>query len=60
MERLDQFVENGQYFVIRMKDNVELHRRYSLRRLSSSSSVMEDLTCQPGTPQCRSKNGIEL
>ncbi|KMY57632.1 transposase [Geobacillus stearothermophilus] len=55
IERLDRFVEQHQLFVIRMKDNIELHQKKSLKRLSStSSSVQADFTCQLGTKQCRS------
>lgn len=50
------FAENGQLFVIRMKENVEIHRRHRLQRLvSSDSNVIVDFTCQLGTKQCRSK-----
>ena len=39
-----------------MKDNVEIHQKKSLKRLSSSSSsIVADFTCQLGTKQCRSK-----
>lgn len=56
IERIDQFAENGQLFVIRMKENVEIHRRHRLQRLvSSNSNVIADFTCQLGTKQCRSK-----
>jgi len=53
---MDQFVEQKQPFVIRMKDNVEIHQKKSLKRLSSSSSsILADFTCQLGAKQCRSK-----
>lgn len=56
IERLDRFVEQKQPFVIRMKDNVEIHQKRSLKCLSSSSSsIVADFTCQLGTKQCRSK-----
>ncbi|MDO0878253.1 IS4 family transposase [Anoxybacillus gonensis] len=56
IERLDRFVKQKQPFVIRMKDNVEIHQKKSLKRLSSSSSsIVADFTCQLGTKQCRSK-----
>lgn len=55
IERIDRFVEQNQLFVIRMKDNVEIHQKKSLKRLSSaSSSILADFTCQLGTKQWRS------
>lgn len=36
--RLDQFKEQHQYFVIRLRDNVELHQPRSLRRMDSPDS----------------------
>ena len=56
IERIDRFVKQKQPFVIRMKDNVEIHQKKSLKRLcSSSSSIVADFTCQLGTKQYRSK-----
>ncbi len=56
IERIDKFVEQKQLFVIRVKDNVEIHQKKRLQRLSSpSSSILADFTCQLGTKQCRSK-----
>ncbi len=55
MERIDRFTEQRQLFVIRMKDNVEIHQKKSLKRLpSASSSIQADFTCQLGTKPCRS------
>ncbi|RSK42568.1 IS4 family transposase [Bacillus canaveralius] len=56
IKRIDQFVEDGQSFVIRMKDNIEIHRPHSLKRLvEEPSRVTKDITCQLGTPQSRSE-----
>lgn len=52
--RLDQFKEAGQHFVIRLRDNVVLHRPHSLQRTSTkASNVDRDMTCQVGTEQSR-------
>ncbi|WP_243292305.1 IS4 family transposase [Bacillus sp. FJAT-47783] len=55
IKRLDQFVQDGQDFVIRMKDNVELFQPHALKRMEvKGSPVVRDMTCQLGTPQARS------
>lgn len=55
IKRLDDFKENGQDFVIRMKDNVQLSGKKSLQRyIIDGSNVTQDITCQLGTEQCRS------
>ena len=52
--RLDQFKEQRQHFVIRLRDNVELHQPRFLRRIQApNSNVLGDVTCQVGTPQSR-------
>lgn len=57
IKRLDDFRENGQDFVVRMKDNVELFQPRSLQRQHvEGSNVTRDITCQLGTAQCRSVN----
>ncbi|MEK4733481.1 IS4 family transposase [Paenibacillus sp. FSL L8-0641] len=56
LERLDHFKTHGQSFVIRLRDNVHLEKPHALRRLTKpDSSVIRDITCQLGTPQCRSR-----
>ena len=56
-ERFDQFQETDQFFVIRLRDNVELHRPRSLQRtVLSDSNVLGDVTCQVGTKQTRTKH----
>ncbi|MFI2859369.1 IS4 family transposase [Paenibacillus sp. JSM ZJ436] len=55
LERLDRYKQEGQSFVIRLRDNVHIEKPYTLRRQSQAdSSVIGDFTCQLGTPQCRS------
>ncbi|WP_176706345.1 IS4 family transposase [Paenibacillus hemerocallicola] len=56
LERLDRYKQDGQSFVIRLHDNVHLKNPHALRRLvAEGSSVIRDITCQLGTPQCRSE-----
>jgi len=56
IERFDRYQQEGQSFVIRLKDNVHLERPRSLRRESMKESpILQDLTCKLGTPQCQSE-----
>jgi len=56
LERLDRYKIDKQSFVIRLRDNVHLEKPRSLRRQHSPDSpVIGDITCQLGTPQCRSQ-----
>ncbi|TBL67612.1 IS4 family transposase [Paenibacillus thalictri] len=56
LERLDRFKQEGQSFVVRLRDNVHLEKPKVLRRQSlADSSVLRDITCQLGTLQCRSE-----
>lgn len=56
LERLDRYKQDGQSFVIRLRDNVHIEKPYALRRqVVPNSSVVGDITCRLGTPQCRSK-----
>src|SRR5690242_2236879 len=56
LERLDRFKQDGQSFVVRLRDNVHLEKPKALRRQSTTESpVIRDITCQLGTPQCRSE-----
>jgi len=57
LERLDRYKQEGQSFVIRLRDNVHLEKPYALKRqVPADSQVIRDITCQLGTPQCRSKH----
>ncbi|MFX3627985.1 MAG: IS4 family transposase [Ectobacillus sp.] len=56
LKRLDQFAKDGQLFVIRLRENVKLHRPKGLQRLAKPNSpVLRDVTCQLGTEQSRTK-----
>lgn len=56
LERLDRYKQEGQSFVIRLRDNVHVEKPRALRRQATeASSVIRDMTCQLGTAQCRSK-----
>jgi DDE family transposase len=56
IERFDRYQQEGQSFVIRLKENVHLEQPRPLRRLKSQDSpILQDLTCQLGTPQYRSE-----
>ncbi|MCU6791381.1 IS4 family transposase [Paenibacillus sp. WQ 127069] len=56
LERLDRYKIDGQSFVIRLRDNIHLEKPKALRRQSPTDSpVIRDITCQLGTPQCRSE-----
>jgi hypothetical protein len=59
IKRIDTFVkpETNQPFVIRLKMNVALYRKKSLRRWSpADSNILGDFTCKLGTPQARSES----
>ncbi|HHY71915.1 MAG TPA: IS4 family transposase [Bacillus bacterium] len=57
IKRIDQFTEDQQKFVIRIKENVEIFRPHALQRLEQAGSpITRDITCQLGTKQSRSKN----
>lgn len=57
LERLDRYKQDGQFFVVRLRDNVlHIEKPYALRRqVVPDSSVIGYTTCRLGTPQCRSK-----
>ncbi|MBB6024957.1 hypothetical protein HNR77_006109 [Paenibacillus sp. JGP012] len=56
LERLDRFKTSKQSYVVRLRDNVNLHEPRSLRRHpSEESNVIRDISCQLGTPQNRSQ-----
>ncbi|MDQ0216249.1 hypothetical protein J2S13_002690 [Oikeobacillus pervagus] len=56
IQRIDRFLEEGQDFVIRIIENVELSSKRSLQRLSQKdSNVTQDITCLLGSIQSRSK-----
>lgn len=56
LERLDRYKQEGQSFVIRLRDNVHFEKPRALRRQTTlDSPVLRDITCQLGTAQCRSE-----
>nr|WP_236953634.1 IS4 family transposase [Jeotgalibacillus malaysiensis] len=60
-KQLDVHEANGQRFVIRLKDNIEFHRPYSLQRFSpAASNVTGDITCRLGTKQSRTENRFRV
>ncbi|MCM3339952.1 IS4 family transposase [Paenibacillus sp. MER TA 81-3] len=55
LERLDRFKEEGQSFVVRLRDNVHLEKPRALRRQAvPNSRVIRDITSQLGTKLCQS------
>ncbi|MGE7623529.1 transposase [Viridibacillus sp. NPDC096237] len=54
ISRIDQFLNKDQFFGIRVKVNVKIHRPHALKRLIPKNSVTKDMTCQLGTEQSRS------
>lgn len=56
IKQIDNYLLDGQDFVIRMKENVELSSVKSLQRLpQKGSNVTHDITCRLGTKQSRSE-----
>ncbi|MNB87629.1 hypothetical protein D3C75_346310 [compost metagenome] len=56
LERLDRYKQDGQSFVVRPRDNVHFEKPFALRRQAAAHSpIIQDITCQLGPPQCRSK-----
>ena len=52
IEKVDQYLSEGQEFVFRLKDNIHLHRKKSLQgSRPNGSNVIADWTCLIGTPQ---------
>lgn len=56
IDKVDHYLENGQDFVFRLKDNIQLNRKKSLQgNRSEGSNVIGDFTCKIGTPQKQTK-----
>ena len=52
IDKVDRYVQDHQDFVIRLKDNVQLNRKKSLKgHRTKNSNVTADFTCTLGTPQ---------
>lgn len=55
IDRSDTFLKEKQHFVIRVKTNIEISKKKTLKRaFDSNSNVINDYTCQLGTAQKRS------
>ena len=56
IEKADLYVGNRQDFVFRIKDNIQLNRKKSLKGTrTEGSNVTADFTCTLGTPQKQTK-----
>ena len=58
IDKVDRFVTESekQHFVIRLKDNIQLNRKKSLKSTrTKDSNVTADFTCTLGTPQKQTK-----
>lgn len=52
IDKVDDYLESGQDFVFRLKDNIQLNRKKSLKgSRPKDSNVTADFTCTLGTPQ---------
>lgn len=52
IDKVDRYVKEKQDFVIRLKDNLHLNQKKSLKYTpSKGSNVTADFTCTMGTPQ---------
>lgn len=61
IERFDNFASIEQAFVIRIKENLTLVQSRKLKRLIPEySNVKDDVTCQLGTKQVRSKKRLRV
>lgn len=56
IEKVDRYVCDKQDFVFRLKDNIQLNRKKSLKgSRAADSNVTADFTCTLGTPQKQTK-----
>lgn len=52
IEKVDRYVNEKQHFVLRLKDNVQLNRKKTLKgSRTNGSNITADFTCILGTPQ---------
>lgn len=52
IEKVDDYVRDGQNFVFRLKDNIQLNQKKALKgSRTKDSNVTADFTCTIGTPQ---------
>ena len=56
IEKVDRYLQEKQHFVLRLKDNIQLNRKKSLKGCRTmDSNVTADFTCTLGTPQKQTK-----
>lgn len=56
IDKVDRYVTENQDFVIRLKDNIQLNRKKSLKRIAvEGSNLVADFTCTLGTAQKQTK-----
>lgn len=56
IDKVDRYVTETQDFVIRLKDNIQLNRKKSLKRIAvEGSTIVADFTCTLGTAQKQTK-----
>ncbi|MEK4698145.1 IS4 family transposase [Solibacillus sp. FSL R7-0668] len=57
IEKADRYATTKQDFVIRLKENIQLNRKKSLKRnVDEGSNIIADFTCTLGTVQNETKN----
>ena len=56
IDKADRYTETDQDFVIRLKENIQLNRKKSLKRMPArGSNIVADFTCILGTTQKQTK-----
>ncbi|OCS87050.1 IS4 family transposase [Caryophanon latum] len=56
LDKVDCYAQTGQDFVIRLKENIQLNRKKSLKRtMLNDSNILADFTCTLGTAQKQTK-----
>ena len=56
IEKVDRYLQEKQHFVLRLKDNIQLNRKKSLKGCRTmDSNVTADFTCTLGTTQKQTK-----
>lgn len=56
LDKVDRYAQTGQDFVIRLKKNIQLNRKKSLKRtMANDSNILADFTCTLGTAQKQTK-----
>lgn len=56
IDKVDRYQKEHQNFVIRLKENVQINRKKSIKGgLNKASNILDDFTCILGTPQKQTK-----